>query len=98
MKRIVLSLFLLLFVISCHKKAPTDQAPVVNDNTPELALRRANELLGMKQCNQAIPYYRQFLAKYTRDTGAWNMLGLACVCDSQFYPAIQAFQQALAIQ
>ena len=99
MKKSVFFVFLLLtFVISCNKKPTTPQAPPATDNTPELGLKRANELLGMKRCREALPFYQQFLSKYPKDAGAWNMFGLAYVCDTQFDAGIQAFQQALAIQ
>lgn len=66
-------------------------------NNPVVELQRGNELLSQKHCAEAAKTYQDFLAKYPEDSGGWNLLGVALLCDGKPDQAIPAMQKALQI-
>ncbi|HJZ12729.1 MAG TPA: tetratricopeptide repeat protein, partial [Acidobacteriota bacterium] len=94
-------LLFLLILISLFACAKNKQAKGAQPSNPsqatQLNLKDANQLLGQKRCNQAIPLYKKFLDKEARDSGAWNLLGLAYLCNNEPQQAVTAFTRALEI-
>jgi Tfp pilus assembly protein PilF len=97
MKKFVL-VCLLVSLCACakNKQAKTTQ-PATPEQAAQLDLKDANQLLAQKRCDQAIPHYLKFLEKYPSYSAAWNLLGLAYLCNSQPQEAVPSFQRALQV-
>ena len=113
-KKLMFVLILIAFVSSCSSKQPGEksnseldkeqtkieehQAKMAENVPPAQNLRDANQLLHMRRCPEAIVSYKKFLEKYPKDAWAWNLIGLAYLCNSQYNEALTSFQNSLAIQ
>jgi Flp pilus assembly protein TadD len=82
--------------LACGNKNIQD-TPKAPEGNPVIELRQGNQLLAQKRCAEAIKVYQDFLAKYPKDSGGWNLLGLAFLCDGKVDQAIPALQQALVL-
>lgn len=96
MKRFSILLIICLSLTGCGGKKEPGKTKV-EQSPPTVSLNSANKLLSMKRCKEAIHAYQAFLDKYPKDAGAWNLLGLAYLCDSRVDQAFIAFNQALAL-
>lgn len=63
-----------------------------------LTLKDASDLLARGRCADAASGYNQFLQKFPNDPGAWNLLGLAYLCQRRYDPAVSAFKKALDVR
>lgn len=82
--------------IACSSKQmkPSPKAPTGN---PVVELKQGNDLLVQKHCPEAAKAYQDFLAKYPKDAGGWNLLGLAQLCAGQPDQAVISMQKAIEI-
>jgi type IV pilus assembly protein PilF len=92
---ILISFSILCLVISCSRNRELAQPKTAQN--PVVDLKDATQLLAQKRCAEAIQAYQKFLQKYPKDSGGWNSIGLAYLCNSQPQDALAAFKQALAI-
>jgi Flp pilus assembly protein TadD len=103
MKRFLIFSIVLVLFVSCGGKNQTDTStPLLETKSkkgekkpPPLALKDSNDLLAKGRCVEAVDGYNQFLEKFPNDPGAWNLLGLAYLCQRRHDQAIGAFNKAL---
>ena len=104
MKKYFVFVLIAVFALSCGNKKKTDTAavPDAKDKKSQsqataaaLTLKDANDLLAKGRCADAANGYSQFLEKFPSDPGAWNLLGLANLCQRKYEPALGAFRKAL---
>lgn len=90
------AILLILFAAACSNKnvKPTPKVP---EGNPVVELKQGNELLAQKRCAEASKAYGDFLVKYPKDAGAWNLLGLAQLCDGKAELAVASMKKALEI-
>ncbi len=87
---------------ACSSKQK-DQSQLPSDKSKKgqtsasLSLKDANDLLSKGRCFDAAQGYVQFLDKFPKDAGAWNLLGLSYLCDHKIQEAMTAFNTALEI-
>lgn len=102
MKKLFLLSLLILFFVSCSGKNKTETGmletkPKKGQKTPPaITLKESNDLLARGRCIDAASGYNRFLEKFPNDAGAWNLLGLAYLCERRYDLALNAFRKALA--
>lgn len=107
---LILVLIPVLFACSSKKQTKSktqspgqQQSALMNSKTkkgeppPQLTLKDANELFAKGRCTDAAANYMKYLQMVPNDPGAYNLLGLAYLCDRKFDPGIAAFQKALQL-
>jgi len=101
MKQLIFIILISLSLVYCGpKKKPNPDLPTPDEPptpTTQLELKDANQLLAQKRCAEAAAMYQKFLEKASKDAGAWNLLGLALLCDGKIEQSMTAFNRALAI-
>lgn len=86
----------LLFSFACSGNKKVQQQ--IDARTARAAdLNSANRLLSLKRCVDAIAAYNKILEKNADDAGAWDLLGLAYLCNSNTDQALDAFNHALQL-
>ena len=95
--RAFLLILLVLVAFGCSGKSKSKTDTSDPENNPVVELKQANELIAAKRCAEAAKLYQAFLVKYPKDSGGWNLLGLAFLCDAKPDQAIPAMQKALEI-
>ncbi|HSP07201.1 MAG TPA: tetratricopeptide repeat protein [Acidobacteriota bacterium] len=94
--RNILILLILISAAGCSSNK-VKPSPKVPEGNPVVELKQGNELLAQKHCAEASKAYGDFLAKYPKDAGGWNLLGLAQLCDGKPELAVVSMKKALEI-
>lgn len=91
-------LLALMFAAGCGAHQNKEFQKQLDETTTEIAdLNTANKLLALKKCGEAIEAYKKVLEQNPQNAGAWNLMGLAHLCNSDPNSALSAFHQALAV-
>ncbi|HET6266252.1 MAG TPA: tetratricopeptide repeat protein, partial [Acidobacteriota bacterium] len=90
---------LVLIAIACFSCSSNSQktTPQTYTGNPVVDLKDANQLLAKQRCTEAVAAYEKFLQKFPKDAGAWNLQGLALLCDQKPDLAVNSFKQSLAL-
>jgi tetratricopeptide (TPR) repeat protein len=92
------AILLVLIAIACFSCGSSEKPPPQGyTGNPVVDLKDANQLLAKQRCADAVEAYGRFLAKFPKDAGAWNLQGLALLCDQKPDQAVNAFKQAQAL-
>ncbi len=100
MKHLTFILLISLSLVYCGPKKPHPDMPTPDQPpspTTQLELKDANQLFAQKRCAEAAVLYQKFLQKTPKDFVAWNLLGLAYLCDGKADQSLAAFNQSLAV-